>query len=87
MSDGSFRIRQAGPSKAVIDLAKTMHEASQRAGIRRAGYGTYISWELLPNFSGGQQELWIAAAEAAFAHLASSPAFPLHAHMPGGICG
>jgi hypothetical protein len=86
MGDLTFRARLKRPSR-IIELAKVLHDAAQRSVIYRVGYGQYVTWDALPQIAGGQQEIWIAAAEAALAHFASDPAFPIASYMPGGLCG
>ncbi|MDB5724976.1 MAG: hypothetical protein JWQ16_1730 [Novosphingobium sp.] len=80
----SFEVRLAPPPTAVLDLAKTLHEAHQRWIIHQHGRGEYALWSHVHPTTQAQ---WCAIADAALAHLASAPAFPLDAHMPGGICG
>ncbi|MFZ5705706.1 MAG: hypothetical protein ACOY5R_10610 [Pseudomonadota bacterium] len=84
MSEGTFAIRPAAPSAEVVRLARTMFEAVQQAQLLRAGHGMWFSWDALPQLCSGQRELWIAAAEAALAHLASDPA---SVQIIGGIHG
>lgn len=77
MADRAFQIRARAPSSAVIGMAKAMHHAAQQANILRHGVGNYCTWEKLPEMLPGHQEQWIAAAEAGFAHIFSSPDAPL----------
>ncbi|MCZ4341547.1 hypothetical protein O4H52_08040 [Sphingomonadaceae bacterium G21617-S1] len=82
-----FAVQAATPPKRVLKLAQIMFEAQQRAVLIRAGRGSWVAWQLLPQYAPDAYMGWCAAAEAALAHFASDPAFPIADHLPGGHCG